>query len=60
MIAEYTAFRKELDSEDWRVLRKWELDPNMPSGKEMMYFFLRAMGFDVEFDDVFNFEWELS
>ncbi|MDO5859813.1 hypothetical protein [Methanobrevibacter sp.] len=56
MIAEYTAYRKYFSPEEWRVLRKWELDPHMPSGKDMMYNFLRLIGEDIEYDEVFNFE----
>lgn len=56
MIAEYTAYRKILTPEEVRVLRKWELDPHMPSGKEKMYDFLRLLGEDVKYEDVFNFD----
>lgn len=55
MIVECRAFRKVFTPEEERVLRKVELDPNTPSGKEMMYYFLKSIGQDIEYGDVFNF-----
>lgn len=51
-----SGYRKYLTDEEWEMIRKWEMDPNMPSGKEMMYNFYQFIGMDVDYDDIFNFE----
>ena len=50
-----SGYRKNFSDEEWEMLRKWEMDPNMPSGKEKMYHFCKLLGMDVEFEDIFNF-----
>jgi hypothetical protein len=36
-----------------RIARELENGPNTPSAKELMYGFYKAIGMDVEYDEIF-------
>lgn len=56
MIAEYSTFKKPVTPQEWEEIRKQALNPNTPSGREMLYEFYRKMGMDVKLEDIFNFD----
>lgn len=51
-----SGYRKYLTDEEYEVFRNWEMDPNTPSSKDIMYHFYRLMGMDVEYEEVLNIE----
>ena len=49
----YRGRKRITDPEVIRIARELENDPNTPSAKELMYGFYKAIGMDVEYDEIF-------
>ena len=53
---EFSSFKRISDPEVMRIARERERDPNIISGKDMVYAFYQLMGMEIDYDDIFKLE----
>ena len=51
--AEYTAFRKDMDTAIIRLARERERNPTLLSGKDRIYAAYKMMGMEIDYDEIF-------
>lgn len=54
--AEFSSFKRTTNPEEIKVYQKRERDPNILSGKDMVYAFYQMMGMDIEYDEIFKLD----
>ena len=52
-VAEYNSIKRITDPEFFRLARERERDPNILSGRDMVYAFYQMMGMTIEYDEIF-------
>ena len=54
--AEFSSFKRITDPEEIRLSRKREKDPNILSGKDLVYAFYQMMGIEIDYDEIFKMD----
>ena len=54
--AEFSSFKRISNPEVFKIARERKRDPNILSGKDMVYSFYRLMGMEIYYEDIFKLE----